>query len=108
MAGWMWALSLNLFQIIVSKKRKKYFLSEAVLLVIKANIACQKKRSVDFKEIRQERILMINSNYMYYDLVKEKCLEAGFMPRFAFESYQWEFIFEMVANDQRDNHCQSH
>ena len=80
-------------------EKRRVFTSEAVLLVSKQH-RLAKKRSVDFKDIRQERILMINSNYMYYDLVKEKCLEAGFMPQFAFESYQWEFIFEMVANDQ--------
>ena len=80
-------------------EKKKVFTSEAVLLVSKQH-RLAKKRSVDFKDIRMERILMINANYMYYDLVKQKCLEAGFLPQFAFESYQWEFIFEMVANDQ--------
>jgi DNA-binding transcriptional LysR family regulator len=80
-------------------EKKKVFTTEAVLVVPKKH-RLAKKRSVSFPELRYERLLMVSPEYMYYDLVKSKCLEAGFTPQFAFESYQWEFIFEMVANEQ--------
>lgn len=80
-------------------EKKKVLETEAVLVVPRKH-RLAKRRSVSFDEIRFERLLMVSPDYMYYDLVKEKCLEAGFMPQFAFESYQWEFIFEMVANEQ--------
>ena len=80
-------------------EKKKVLETEAVLVVPKKH-RLARRRNVSFEEIRHERMLMVSPEYMYYDLVKEKCLAAGFMPQFAFESYRWEFIFEMVANEQ--------
>lgn len=37
---------------------------------------------------------------MFHDVVREKCGEAGFSPNVTFESYQWELLFEMVADNQ--------
>lgn len=80
-------------------EKKNVFTTEAVLVVPK-NHRLGKKRSVSFSEIQCEQLLMVTPEYLYYDLVKAKCQEAGFTPHFAFESYQWEFLFEMVANEQ--------
>ncbi|MBQ0037611.1 MAG: LysR family transcriptional regulator [Clostridiales bacterium] len=73
--------------------------SEAVLLVPKGH-PLGKRRSVSFAEIQNEPMLMVSKEYMYHDVVAEKFREAGIEPHFAFESNQWEFIFEMVANGQ--------
>lgn len=80
-------------------EKKRVVDSEAVLIVPKDH-RLARKRNVSFREIENEHLLMISPEYMYYDLVKSKCKEAGFDAKFIFESYQWEFIFEMVANGQ--------
>ena len=73
--------------------------SEAVLLVPKDH-PLGKQRAVSFSALRDEPMLMVSKEYSYYDLVSQKFREAGLEPHFAFESSQWEFIFEMVANGQ--------
>lgn len=73
--------------------------SEAVLLVPR-NHPLGKRRCVSFAELKDENMLMISKEYVYHDVVAEKFREAELEPRFSFESNQWEFIFEMVANGQ--------
>lgn len=73
--------------------------SEAVLLVPR-NHPMGKRRSVSFVELMDENMLMVSKEYVYHDVVAEKFWEAGLEPHFIFESNQWEFIFEMVANGQ--------
>lgn len=73
--------------------------SEAVLLVPKDH-PLGKRRKVSFAEIQNEEMLMVSKEYMYHDVVAAKFREAGLEPHFAFESNQWEFIYEMVANGQ--------
>ncbi len=75
------------------------YTSEAVLLVSKKHPFAERK-DISFEEIKDEDLLMITPDYMFYDVVVRKCQEAGFVPQIAFESYQWEWIFEMVADNQ--------
>ena len=75
------------------------YTSEAVLLVSKEHPFAE-RTEIAFKEIRDEELLMITPDYMFYDVVVRKCQEAGFIPQIAFESYQWEWVFEMVADNQ--------
>ena len=73
--------------------------SEAVLLVSNDHPFADRK-SVSASEIIREPILMVGKEYKYYDFVMSKFREINCEPVFAFESNQWEFIFEMVANNQ--------
>ena len=73
--------------------------SEAVLLVSNDHPFAERK-SVSASEIIREPILMVGKEYKYYDFVMSKFREINCEPVFAFESNQWEFIFEMVANNQ--------
>lgn len=73
--------------------------SEAVLLVSKQHPLAA-RRCVEFRELEPERFLMVTPDYMYHDLVLERCKTAGFTPNIVFESSQWDLLLEMVANDQ--------
>lgn len=79
-------------------KRPSYT-SEAVLLVSRKHPLAA-KRSVSFAALREEKFLLVTPDYMFHDVVLEKCREAGFVPDVTFESYQWELLFEMVADNQ--------
>ena len=83
-----------------SRLDKKTVIASEAVLIVSRDHRWGKKRTISFNEIQNERLLMINPEYTYYDLVKDKCHQAGFEPQFSFESYQWEFIFEMVAQGQ--------
>lgn len=73
--------------------------SEAVLLVSNEHVLAD-RMSISVSEIIHEPILMVGKEYQYYQYVTDKFREIGCEPAFAFESNQWEFIFEMVANNQ--------
>lgn len=75
------------------------FRSEAVLVVPKQHPFAD-KGSVDFGVLRAERLLMVSPDYMYYDVMLERCKAAGFTPNIVFESSQWDLLLEMVANNQ--------
>lgn len=73
--------------------------SEAVLLVSKehplADRAC-----ISLSEIVGEPIAMVGKEYRFYDFVMDKFREIGCEPTVAIESNRWEFVFEMVSNNQ--------
>lgn len=75
------------------------FSSEAVLVVPKQHPLAA-KHNVDFGSLGSERLLMVSPDYMYYDVMLERCKAAGFTPNIVFESSQWDLILEMVANNQ--------
>lgn len=78
---------------------RKVYSSEAVLVVSKQH-ALAAKRTVNAAELKEERFLMVTPDYMYYDLVLDYCKTAGFAPKVAFESSQWDLLLEMVAANQ--------
>lgn len=75
------------------------FHSEAVLIVPKQHPLASES-SVDFGALKTERLLMVSPDYMYYDVMMERCKAAGFTPNIAFESSQWDLLLEMIANNQ--------
>lgn len=79
--------------------RQTVFRSEAVLVVPKQHPLAGKD-SVDFGALKGERMLMVSPDYMYYDVVLERCSTAGFVPNIVFESSQWDLLLEMIANNQ--------
>lgn len=79
-------------------KKCNVFLSEAVVVISK-NHPLAERDSMDLIELKDESILMVSPDYMYYDLVVKKCKEAGFTPKFSFESYQWDLLLTMVADN---------
>ena len=79
--------------------KRPIYTSEAVLLVPRQHPLAA-KRCVSFSALRDEKFLLVTPDYMFHDVVREKCGEAGFSPNVTFESYQWELLFEMVADNQ--------
>ncbi|WP_312693777.1 LysR substrate-binding domain-containing protein [Caproiciproducens sp.] len=75
------------------------FHSEAVLVVPNQHPLADKS-CVDFGALGAERLLMVSPDYMYYDVMLERCKAAGFKPNIVFESSQWDLLLEMVANNQ--------
>ena len=73
--------------------------SEAVLLV-PVDHRLAERQTVSFAEIADEPLLMVGKEYMYAAVVDEKFKEANITPNYTFQSGQWEFVFEMVANGQ--------
>lgn len=73
--------------------------SEAVLVVGSGHPLADRE-SVQFRELKNEKIYNISRDFMFHDLVLEKFRESGTEPDVVFESGNWELIYEMTADNQ--------
>lgn len=75
------------------------FRSEAVLAVSKRHRFAD-RTEIAFSELKDEPLLTVSKDYMYYDQVIQRCSEAGFTPNIVFHSSQWDILLEMAAENQ--------
>lgn len=73
--------------------------SEAVCLVSRRHRLANEE-SVSFAQLKDEPFYLISEDFMFYDLVLDKCREAGFKPRIMFTNGHWEWIYSMVAENE--------
>lgn len=73
--------------------------SEAVLLVSDEH-PLAKEKSVRFAQLKDEKFMILTSDYMLHDLIIRKCQAAGFTPYIGYESAQWDLLVEMVSMNQ--------
>lgn len=55
---------------------------------------------ISMSELKNENFVLISSDFMFHDLVLQKCYEAGFNPRVSFTSPHWEWLYSMVREDE--------
>ena len=73
--------------------------SENVLIVHKDHELSMRSK-VNFKELKKESFLLLDSSYMLHDHIISCCRQAGFEPNVIGESFQWDFLTEMVSYNQ--------
>ncbi|WP_088186902.1 LysR family transcriptional regulator [Desulfosporosinus sp. FKA] len=54
---------------------------------------------VSLEELKEETFIFYPENFALYYHIKEACQKAGFNPNVLYESSQWDFISEMVADN---------
>ena len=72
------------------------FSSEMMLLVNKENLLAQKK-FVNFKDLENEKFIMLSTEYKSRYLIIECCLQSGFKPDIIFQTSQQDSIFELIS-----------
>lgn len=55
---------------------------------------------VSLQALRNETFIYFVEDFALHDRIREHCIRVGFEPVIAYESSQWDFISEMVANQQ--------
>ncbi|WP_127581688.1 LysR family transcriptional regulator [Paenibacillus koleovorans] len=75
-------------------------LERVLKLVVPPDHRLAKRRKVKLNELQQESFILFRQEFNLHDRVKEACILAGFKPRVAFESAQWDFISELVCAGQ--------
>ena len=71
--------------------------SKLMLIVYPEHLLANAKQ-VSLFELRDEPIILLRKEFALHNLIFESCIQAGFEPTISFESSQWDFIGEMVAN----------
>ncbi len=79
---------------------KKIVYKSEVVAVISKHHRLAKESSIPFSELSEEPILMISKAFQFYDVAIKQFRKAGIEPKIIFESYHWEWLFEMSANNQ--------
>ncbi|MDQ7097114.1 LysR family transcriptional regulator [Desulfosporosinus sp. PR] len=56
-------------------------------------------KEIHLEELKDETFIFYPQDFALYYHIKEACLKAGFQPNVLYESSQWDFISEMVADN---------
>lgn len=70
------------------------------MLIVSSEHPLANRKSVSIKELENEKFIMLNKTFTINDRIVEKCHENGFEPKIGFESSQWDFVVDMVAQNQ--------
>ena len=71
-----------------------------VMIVVSEEHPLANRKSIDVKELKDEKFIVFNENFMMYDKTINACKESGFEPSIVMKMSQWDFILEMVALNQ--------
>jgi len=58
------------------------------------------KNDVRLAELKEEPFILFRQEFNLHDRVKEACIGEGFEPRVAYESTQWDFIYELICANE--------
>ncbi len=69
-------------------------------LVVPAEHQLARKKKVKLLDLSGEDFILFRQEFSLHDRVKEACIREGFKPQVAYESSQWDFIYELVCASQ--------
>jgi DNA-binding transcriptional LysR family regulator len=73
------------------------FSSEDLCLLAPADTHWGRRESIAIEDLRDEALILFNTGFALADRIAAACAEAGFAPRVAARSGQWDFIAELVS-----------
>lgn len=69
-------------------------------LVLPLSHRLSEREEVRLAELRDESLILFRQEFNLHDRVKEACIREGFDPHVAYESTQWDFIYELICAGQ--------
>ncbi|WNB92139.1 LysR family transcriptional regulator [Bacillus sp. NEB1478] len=75
------------------------FISEQLMLFVHVSHPLSEKENVEMKDLQKESFILFSEGYALHDRIIQECSNAGFIPQIAYESSQWDFISEMIAEN---------
>ena len=83
----------SLFEIVPIVKRQ-------LKLVVPVDHPLSGRETVRLGDLREEPFILFRQEFNLHDRVKAACIREGFEPHVAYESSQWDFIYELVCANQ--------
>ncbi|MFD0051147.1 LysR family transcriptional regulator [Actinomycetes bacterium NPDC127524] len=77
---------------------KFHFASRELKLIVHSEHRLVNCHQVPLLDLKEESFILFQEDFSLNNRILEACMEAGFEPSISFESSQWDFISEMVAN----------
>ncbi|WHX77655.1 LysR family transcriptional regulator [Priestia flexa] len=75
------------------------FVQEEFNLYIHHKHPLAQKQIVSLSELKEEPFILFSKDFSLHDRIIHECIEAGFQPKIAYESSQWDLIIELVASE---------
>ncbi len=72
---------------------------DEMVLVVAAGHPLAGRASVTYEELRNEKMVLFNDEYMLRHQITANCREAGFEPYVWAESGQWDYLTELAAKN---------
>ncbi|MCD9022873.1 LysR family transcriptional regulator [Cohnella silvisoli] len=69
-------------------------------LVLPLTHSLSQRQKVRLTDLKDEPFILFRQEFNLHDRVKEACIREGFEPRVAYESTQWDFIYELICANQ--------
>jgi DNA-binding transcriptional LysR family regulator len=73
------------------------FAKEKLQVVIPKKHPFSERGFISLGELKDESFIMFHEDFSMHDIIYNECVRAGFRPKIAYMSSQWDFIGEMVA-----------
>jgi DNA-binding transcriptional LysR family regulator len=74
------------------------FVKSELKLVVDTGHPLSEVDTIPLENLQNESFIFMREGFALHDRIREHCIEAGFKPNVVYESSQWDFITEMVAN----------
>ncbi|MED1203029.1 LysR family transcriptional regulator [Heyndrickxia acidicola] len=74
------------------------FASRELKLIVHPEHPLANLNQVSLVDLKNESFILMREDFALHDRISEACIQSGFEPTISFESSQWDFISEMVAN----------
>ncbi|WP_047153471.1 LysR family transcriptional regulator [Aneurinibacillus tyrosinisolvens] len=75
------------------------FVYEKLMLFVHESHPLAAKREVAMKDLQPESFILFSEDFTLHGRIIQACRNAGFEPKIAYESSQWDFIGEMVGQE---------
>lgn len=70
---------------------------ENFVLCVSSNHSLAKLDNINLSELKEEEFILFDRSFALYNLIRNHCLSAGFSPKVAFQSTQWDLVLELVS-----------
>ena len=91
-------VSLNTDRLTAAVERRHFTTQRNVALLHESHPLAERD-SITVADLRNESFAIFNHNFILHRQIVEACHAAGFRPRFALLTSQWDFMVEMVSKN---------
>ncbi|HWJ80147.1 MAG TPA: LysR family transcriptional regulator [Niallia sp.] len=74
-----------------------HLVKEEMKLIVHESHPLAHRKTVQLNELKEEEFIFYSEEFALYEIMWNKCIQAGFEPNIIFKSSQWDFMIEIVA-----------
>lgn len=75
------------------------FVHDELSLFVHCSHPLAQREQVEMKELQNETFILFKRDFGFHELIIQECLQAGFRPKVAYESTEWDFISGMIGEN---------